>query len=87
MGRIPGPATVEGTLDLRAEDHHTAGQIDIEFAIRGRLDSLGGSAFTHKCEELVVEFLSNVSEELEGGPPATDAALRHGVSGDGRRGM
>lgn len=65
-GRIPGSATVEGGLQLRGDGHHTVGELEIEFAIRGRLGSLGTSAFKHKCEQLVDEFLGTVTDELEG---------------------
>lgn len=65
MGRMPGSATVDGTLDLWDDDGGTAGEIGIEFAIRGRLGSLGESAFKHKSEQLTEQFLENVTEELE----------------------
>lgn len=66
QGRIPGSATVTGTLALAsADEHSTTGTLDIEFAIRGRLGSLGESAFKHKCDEITDEFLSNVITTLE----------------------
>lgn len=66
-GRIPGSATVDGRLELSAtDDGGTSGTIDIEFAIRGRLGSLGEGAFRHKCEQLTDEFLANVAARLDG---------------------
>lgn len=65
-GRMPGSATVNGTLELVDEGDSTAGTMTIQFAIRGRLGSLGESAFTHKCEEITGQFIDNVKAELEG---------------------
>lgn len=66
-GRMPGSATVDGDLELAdAGDDVTTGSIIIDFAIRGRLGSLGESAFKHQCEKLTDEFLANVKAELEG---------------------
>lgn len=66
QGHIPGSATVTGDLSLDAvDDDTTTGTLRVEFAIRGRLGSLGESAFRHKCDELTDEFLSNVTTALE----------------------
>ncbi|MFB6131585.1 MAG: CoxG family protein [Salinigranum sp.] len=65
-GRMPGSARVEGRLDMDEDGEDTSGEITIEFAIRGRLGSLGESAFTHKSEEITEQFLENVRAELEG---------------------
>lgn len=66
-GRMPGSATVDGDLELIADgDGGTEGSIIIDFAIRGRLGSLGESAFRHQCEKLTDEFIANVKAELEG---------------------
>ncbi|QLG60312.1 CoxG family protein [Halorarum salinum] len=72
-GRMPGSATVDGDLEMaEGEDHTTEGEITIEFAIRGRLGSLGESAFKHQCDKLTDEFLANVKEELEGAKVTTE---------------
>lgn len=66
-GRMPGSATVDGDLEMAgAGDDTTEGKIAIQFAIRGRLGSLGESAFKHQCEKLTDEFLVNMKEALEG---------------------
>ncbi|WP_332900156.1 MULTISPECIES: CoxG family protein [unclassified Haladaptatus] len=64
-GRMPGSATVDGDLSLEADGDETVGEIGIEFAIRGRLGSLGESAFRHKCEEMTDRFIDNMKTELE----------------------
>lgn len=64
-GRMPGSSTVDADLEMEDVDGHTEGTITIAFAIRGRLGSLGESAFKHKCEELTEEFVENVTAELE----------------------
>lgn len=65
-GRMPGSATVEGDLSLEADGPDaTEGEIGIQFAIRGRLGSLGESAFRHKCEEMTDLFIENLKTELE----------------------
>lgn len=67
-GRMPGSALLSGDLRLDPSgDDATHGTVEIEFAIRGRLGSLGDSAFRSKCESLTEEFVDNVREELEGG--------------------
>lgn len=67
-GRMPGSATLTGELALDAVDNNvTEGTIDVEFAIRGRLGSLGDSAFRSKCDTLTQEFIDNVTTRLEGG--------------------
>ncbi len=72
-GSMPGSATVDADLALSAiDDSTTAGTLDIEFAIRGRLGSLGESAFTHKCEELTDTFLASVRDELEQANPLAE---------------
>lgn len=66
-GRMPGSATVDAELDLESiDDGSTAGTMTMEFAIRGRLGSLGESAFKHKSEELTDQFIENVADALEG---------------------
>lgn len=66
-GRMPGSATVSGDLELTdAGGDVTNGSIAVEFAIRGRLGSLGEGAFRSKCAALTEEFLDNVAAELEG---------------------
>lgn len=64
-GRMPGAAHVSGHLQMEG-DGVTEGEVTIEFGIRGRLGSLGESAFTRKCEEMTQEFLDNVEAELAG---------------------
>lgn len=65
-GRMPGSAKADGDLELRrSADGGTEGSITIEFAIRGRLGSLGESAFKSKTEQMTEEFLANVEEGLE----------------------
>lgn len=67
-GRMPGSATVEGELEFDEDNPDvTEGTIHIDFAIRGRLGSLGESAFRHKCDDLTETFLENAKTELEGG--------------------
>lgn len=66
-GRMPGSAVVTGDLRLDAvAEETTEGVLEIDFGIRGRLGTLGESAFRHKCAELTQEFVDNVKEELEG---------------------
>jgi carbon monoxide dehydrogenase subunit G len=72
-GRMPGSATVDGELELAdGGDGTTDGEITIEFAIRGRLGSLGESAFKHQCENLTDSFLDNARAELEGAEATTE---------------
>lgn len=66
-GRIPGSAVVSGDLHLdAADDGTTDGTIEVTFAVRGRLGSLGESAFRSKCDSLTDAFIGNVTAELEG---------------------
>ncbi|WP_416841486.1 CoxG family protein [Haloferax sp. DFSO52] len=69
-GRMPGSATVSGDLELDGDDTTTNGTMTIQFAIRGRLGSLGESAFTHQCEKLTDEFLENIQEQIASGKAA-----------------
>lgn len=72
-GRMPGSATVDAHVELNnTNDDTTAGKLTIKFAIRGRLGSLGESAFKHQCETLTDEFLENMEEELEDSKIATE---------------
>lgn len=72
-GRMPGSATVDGDLEMTDGGNDTTdGELTIEFAIRGRLGSLGESAFKHQCEKLTDEFLGNMKEELEGAEATTE---------------
>lgn len=65
-GRMPGSAQVTGHLDVEEVDATTVGEMTIQFAIRGRLGSLGESAFTRKCDEMTQRFIDNIRAELEG---------------------
>lgn len=72
-GRMPGSAKVDADVELNDTiDNTTSGELTIEFAIRGRLGSLGESAFKHQCEKLTDEFLENMKEELEETKVATE---------------
>lgn len=65
-GRMPGSAKADADLQLTDDgDGGTEGSITMVFAIRGRLGSLGESAFKSKSEQLTDEFLENVAKELE----------------------
>lgn len=71
-GSMPGSAVVTGDIELwPTDDATTSGQLAIDFAIRGRLGSLGESAFAHQCEQLTDVFLASVTEQLE----RTDAVV------------
>lgn len=66
MGRMPGSAIFSGTLELEEDGSDaTRGTAVIDFGIRGRLGSLGESAFRHKSEELTQQFIDNIKAELE----------------------
>lgn len=66
-GRMPGSAVVSGDLVLEeADEDRTVGTLEIDFGIRGRLGSLGESAFRHKCDEMTQKFVDNVRAEIEG---------------------
>lgn len=65
-GRMPGSAKASGDLAMAATaGGGTEGTITIDFAIRGRLGSLGESAFKSKTEQMTEQFLENVREGLE----------------------
>lgn len=65
-GRMPGSAIFSGDLTLEEDgDGVTHGSVTIDFGIRGRLGSLGESAFQRKSEELTAQFVDNVKAALE----------------------